>query len=362
MYDSQRHFTAMYASSAGEFAFRARSRPELLAWQRRFRPRLRQTLGLDAMAADLAGHAPRAMRRKIEDNGDHTRESWHLWVEPTVPLPFYLLRPKGATGRLPLVLTPHGHNPPDIYVGIARDDEERRMIRDGDRDVAVQAVREGYLVIAPTTRGFGETRTEHDRETDAPNSCRLLEFHGLLSGRTAIGQRVWDIERLMDWALANLDVDTRRIAITGNSTGGMISLFAAACDKRISISVPSCYFCTFRGSIGSIYHCDCNYIPGILRLGEMADVAGLIAPRPFCAITGAEDEIFPLAETRRAFGRLRRIYALAGAADKCELHVGSGGHRYYREGSWPFIRRHFGRHRTVGAPLVPPGRATRRSR
>ena len=72
-----------------------------------------------------------------------------------------------------------------------------------------------------------------------------------------------------------------RIAITGNSGGGTVSLFAAACDTRISVSVPGCYFCTFAGSIGSIAHCDCNYVPGILRLGEMHDVAGLIAARDF---------------------------------------------------------------------------------
>ncbi len=332
----------MYASVTGAFTFRAQTRPEFLAWQREFRPRLRQTLGLDAMADDLAGHKPHAARQKVEDIGDHTRELWHLWVEPTVPLPLYLLRPNGVTGRLPLVLTPHGHNAPDIYVGIAENDEEHRMIREGDRDIAVQAVREGYLAIAPTTRGFGETRTEPDREAGSPNSCRLLEFHGLLAGRTAIGERVWDIERLIDWALVNLEVDSDRIAITGNSTGGMISLFAAACDTRIAISVPGCYFCTFRGSIGSIYHCECNYIPGILRLGEMDDIAGLIAPRPFCAINGEQDEIFPIAETRLAFERLRHLYAIAGAADQCQLHVGNGGHRYYRDGAWPFIRRHFG--------------------
>ncbi len=328
----------MYAAVAGEFAFHARTRAEFLAWQQRFRPRLRQAIGLEAMATDLAGHKPRATRRKVEDAGDHVRELWHLWVEPTVPLPFYLLRPKGVTGPRPLVLTPHGHSPPHLYAGIARNAKEQSMICRGERDIAVQAVREGYLAMAPTTRGFGETRTNEDRRARRPNSCRVLELHGLLAGRTAIGERVWDVERLLDWALANLDVDARRVVITGNSTGGMISLFAAACDTRIAVAVPCCYFCTFRGSIGSIYHCDCNYIPGILRLGEMADVAGLIAPRPFCAIAGKTDKIFPIRHVRHAYRQLKRIYTVAGAPDRCRLFVGAGGHRYYRAGAWPFIR------------------------
>ena len=39
---------------------------------------------------------------------------------------------------------------------------------EGDRDIAVQAVRERYLVIAPTTRGFGETRTEQGKNRGQP--------------------------------------------------------------------------------------------------------------------------------------------------------------------------------------------------
>ncbi len=90
--------------------------------------------------------------------------------------------------------------------------------------------------------------------------------------------------RNIDWATDNLPIDKERIAITGNSNVGTVSLFAAACDESISVAVPSCYFCTFEGSIGTIRHCDYNYVPGILRLAEMYEVAGLIAPRPLCVI------------------------------------------------------------------------------
>ena len=349
MFDSGKHYETLYESAPGEFAFKGTSQAEWLAWREAFRPRLRQALGLDCLAADLSGHQPSAEKFEDEDLGTYIRESWRLWVEPTVPLPFYLLRPKSANGPLPLVLTPHGHNHPYLYVGITTNKEEEASLKDGDRDIAVQAVNEGYLVIAPTTRGFGETRTVEDRREDKLASCRVELLHGMLVGRTPIGERVWDISRLIDWATANLNVHPRRIAITGNSGGGTVSLFAAACETRISVAVPSGYFCTFAGSIGSIFHCDCNYVPGILRLGEMDDVAGLTAPRPFCAIAGAEDPIFPLEHAKLAFSRLQRIYQVAGAPDNCELYIGKGGHRYYRDGAWPFIRRHFQAEATTGA-------------
>jgi len=201
MYDATKHFESLYAATPAEFGFQAETRGEWLAWQEAFRPRLRAALGLDTMAADLAGHLPRAEQVGAVDLDDHIRESWHLWVEPTVPLPFYLLRPKEAQGPLPLVLTPHGHNHPHIYAGIANSESELASMQAGERDIAVQAVREGYLAIAPTTRAFGETRTAADAAEDKVHSCRTQLMHDLLVGRTPIGERVWDISRLIDWAL-----------------------------------------------------------------------------------------------------------------------------------------------------------------
>ena len=341
MYDSVGHFRSTYRAFRGEFGFSARSRPELEAWQRAFRPRLRQVLGLDNLEADLAGHAPVAEKRSSEDMGDHVRETWQIRVEPTVPLPFYLLRPRSPARLAPLVITPHGHNHPHLYAGICRNEKEKAEVVSGQRDIAVQAAREGYVAIAPTTRAFGETRTEKDRAEGRTSSCRSQLLHGLLAGRTPIGERVWDMGCLIDWAVANLDVDPGRIAMTGNSGGGTVTLFAAACDSRIAVAMPGCYFCTFEGSIGVIGHCECNYVPGILRLGEMYDVAGLVAPRPFAAIAGRDDEIFPLQQVRYAYRRLQEIYAVAGAGEHCSLYEGEGGHRYYSEGAWPFLRRYF---------------------
>jgi hypothetical protein len=344
VYDDPKHFASLYdaAASAREFGFTATDAAGVCEWQNALRPRLRAALGLTAMERDLRGYRATAESVDSVECADHVRELWRIWVEPTVPLPFYLLRPKTVRGRVPLVLTPHGHSHPHLYAGIVHSEEERKSVEEGERDIAVQAVRQGYLALAPTTRGFGDTRTASDRAAGALSSCRTELMHALLAGRTPIGARVWDMSRLIDWAVTRNDVDPDRIAITGNSGGGTVSLFAAACELRIAVSVPSCYFCTFRGSIGSIRHCDCNYVPGILRLGEMDDVAGLIAPRPFQAIAGETDDIFPIEHVRAAFENLRRIYRAAGAPDACGLYVGPGGHRYYSAGAWPFIGRHFG--------------------
>lgn len=342
VYNATAHFSRQYAAAGKEFTCKAKNASELAAWRAAFLPRLRQALGLTKLESQLKGFTPHAALRASEDMGDYLRQRWVIWTEPTVPLPVVILLPK-AEGKRPLVLTPHGHGRnTEQYAGIYLDEAERTMAEERGRDVAVQAVKLGYVVIAPTTRAFGETRTEKDKADSIPFSCRIQLMHDLLVGRTPVGDRVWDMSRLIDWALVNLPVDKERIAITGNSGGGTVSLFAAACDDRIRVSAPSSYFCSFEASVGTIAHCDCNYIPGILELCEMGDVAALIAPRALSIVNGVQDNIFPIEAARAEFRRVRQVYALAGATAKLQMYEGAGGHEYYKEGVWPFVMELFG--------------------
>jgi len=320
-------------------ACRARDPAGVTAWQSAFRPRLQAMLGLPRIAARGAcALEPRLLGESEE--GDHRLQEWSIQTEPGFRLPLLLLLPPGE-GPHPLVITPHGHGRAGkrTYAGLWATQDERREIEEGQRDVALQAVRAGYVAAAPDMRGFASLRRREELQRDATSSCRALALYALLLGRTLLGERVWDMSRLIDWAAGLPAVDATRIAITGNSGGGTVSLFAAACDPRIGVAVPSCYFCTFLASIGSVHHCECNYVPGLLAEAEMADVAGLIAPRPLLAVAGRDDPLFPLPGVREAYADLQRIYAAAGAPERCALHVGEGGHRYYSAAVWPFVAR-----------------------
>lgn len=334
-----------------QFGFHAETVAEARSWQRAWRATLTRLLGLDVIATH--GSAPMTAERvAVYEEPDHIREAWRLETEPGFWLPFFLLKPRDTVAKHPLVLTPHGHGKAGkrMYAGLADDDEAREQMLSGERDIALQAVREGYLAIAPDMRGFASLRRQQEIDDDANNSCRHLQMHAYLFGRTLVGERVWDIQRLIDWAVQRDDVDASAIIITGNSGGGTVSLFAGAVDERIRVAIPASYFCTFKDSIGSIYHCECNYIPGILRYGEMADVAGLVAPRHFMAVNGKEDPIFPIAATQQSFARLQAIYQVFGAAERCKLSIGEGGHRYYKGDVWPFVKQAI---ETVRAPTVP---------
>ncbi len=337
--NADNYVSVLAAETPKRFGFSATTRQEVEQWQRAFRPELARLLGLEAIAS--RGEAPmRANLLSRIELLDHVREDWTLETEPGFELPYYVLRPLNADRPLPLVLTPHGHNKQGrrTYAGVWASEQEQAEAEQGERDVALQAVREGYVAIAPDMRGFSSLRRREEIDQDANNSCRTLQMHALLFGRTLVGERVWDVQRLIDWATELDYVDPDKIVITGNSGGGTISLFAAAVDERIRVCVPSSYFCTFQASIGSVYHCECNYVPGLLAHAEMYDVAGLVAPRPFLAVTGTEDPIFPVEAVRSSFASLREIYEVFGAGDCCKLSVNEGGHRYYKRDVWPFVR------------------------
>jgi hypothetical protein len=115
----------------------------------------------------------------------------------------------------------------------------------------------------------------------------------------------------------------------GISGGGTATLFAAALEPRIRAAMVSGYLNTFRDSVGSLAHCIDNYVPGILNWAEMADVAGLIAPRPLFAESGEKDNIFPIAASLESFTQVRGIYDVFGAADRVEHEVFPGEHSFW---------------------------------
>ena len=84
----------------------------------------------------------------------------------------------------------------------------------------------------------------------------------------------------------------------------MVSLFTTALDTRITYAVVSGYFNTFRDSIMAIRHRLCNFVPGIVNVAEMVDIAGLAAPRPVLFESGTADPIFPVEATKKAYAEL----------------------------------------------------------
>lgn len=307
-------------------------------WQRRLRGRLLELLAIEGQPRP----APAVRFVQEEWLDGYVRRRGYMVAADGLAVPLYVLEPEGRRERMGLCLAPHGHGPGKIIpVGIAPDEKARRLIEEGERDYAVQAVRRGYLTIAWDQRGFGELVLPQDLR-DGRGGCEQLALRSFHLGRPLLGQKVADAMQLVDWALARGDVDASRVVITGTSGGGTMTLFTAAVDTRVSAAAPSCYVSTFADSILDMHHCACNYVPGLQAVAEMADLGGLVAPRPMLVIAGVQDPIFPIDAVRRAVERLWEIYGAAGAAGNMDLYEGAGGHRYYACRPWDFFEEHLG--------------------
>lgn len=306
---------------------------EFKAWQAKARNTLERLLGLP-----LPKTEPN-VRVEYERKTEEFLEKRFIFTsEGNVDVPCHLLIPKSDKAEdkkvYPLVICLQGHSKGmHISLGRAKYPGDEQSIA-GDRDFAIQAVKEGYAALAIEQRCFGE----RGGTSDGPN-CYQSTMSALLLGRTTIGERVWDISRAIDVIEKYFpEIDSSRIACMGNSGGGTITYYAACLDERIAVAMPSCAVCNYVDSIGTLYHCSCNYIPGIYKYFEMGDLAGLIAPRPLIVVAGRKDDIFPIAGVQRSFERIKELYRAAGAEDRCRLVIGEGGHRFYARESWPVFR------------------------
>ncbi|NLJ36822.1 MAG: prolyl oligopeptidase family serine peptidase [candidate division WS1 bacterium] len=305
-------------------------------WQKQLRSEL-----YDLLAVGYRPGAPQVEILDTVDRGTYQRQYVHMTSADGVVIPAYQLVPTEMETPVGAVLCLHGHGPGKVIPAAAETDAKGRpVVVDGERDFAVQAVKQGYIAIAPDHRGFGELQLDEDLEADTGNSCLQLSMRAIMAGKTVPGMRVHDCMCWMDYLRSLEQVDEDHIYITGQSGGGTVTLFSAAIDTRFAQAAPSCYFCTFAASILAMHHCSCNYAPGLLNLCEMYDIAGLVAPRPMLIIAGKEDPIFPIEGVYEAYEKLQDVYAAFGAQDNLELYVGPEGHRYYKARVWDFFAQH----------------------
>lgn len=309
------------------------------AWQRPLRRKLAELVG--DWPTERVPLRPRSLWKR--DHALGTIEKVVFTSEAHCDVPAFVCLPKNAQPPYTFMICLQGHSTGmHNSIAVQRDDNSLPHEVVGDRDFALGCLQRGIAALCIEQRSFGERREQKQKQISS-HGCHDATMQALMLGRTLIGERVYDVDRGIDYLLARGDADPRRIGVMGNSGGGTISLFSAALLPRLAFAMPSCYFCTFRDSIMSIYHCGDNYVPGLLKVAEMSDIAGLFAPKPMVLVAGLHDDIFPIGATRKAFRELKRIYAAANAGDRCHLVVGPEGHRFYADLAWPAMLRELGR-------------------
>jgi len=303
---------------AAEFLTCWRPPANAAEWQRR-RPGkeagFRQAIGLETLPKRSPLHA-RILAR--HDLGDYTIENLIFESRPGFPVTANLYRAKTASPRRhAAVLCPIGHY---LSAGKAASDVQARCIK---------LARMGFVVLVYDAIGQGERLAPGNIHHDAGYALLPL-------GETIAGWMVWDSMRAIDYLVTLDDVDPHRIGVTGNSGGGLNTLFTAALDARVRAAAVVGF--TFEFGNWLKYagtHCTCTHLPGLFRSMEWFEIAGLIAPRALLMLQGTHDGIFPISGARRAAANTGRIYdVLENPAQVRFTELASQPHAYsqpYRE-------------------------------
>lgn len=304
-------------------------------WQTAAREKLSELLGLPLLeCADEF----KIISEQEKENCKEIIFSYQSEPGYSVECTFWI--PKGIAAPAPVVIGLQGHSTgAHITLGKIKYERDVKSV-EGGRNFSVWAIKNGYCAASIEQRYMGENG--RDEKDGKPACLRLNASMGsFLLGRTAVGERVWDVHRLIDVLITYFReyINPDRIICMGNSGGGTTSFYAACYDERIFMTVPSCAVCTYEDSIMARHHCGCNYIPGIRRYFNMGDVGCLIAPRPLIVVCGVEDELFPLSGVEKSYAIIEAAYHAAGKDENCNLVKGKGGHQFYPEDVWPVVNK-----------------------
>ena len=325
--DSLTYILLRYRELSPSFAFR-----DDPTWKPAAKERLIERLGL-ANVEKVPLHAQ--ISEPIQRPG-YTRRTVVFATREGMDAIGYFLVPDNTKGPVPVVICLPGHGRGiDDLVGLDEKGQPRDHHDGYQHDFAIQCVEHGYASFALELLGFGHRRDPSARKAgDSASSCQPASGAALLLGETMAGWRAWDTMRSIDFLETRPEIDAKRIAVMGISGGGTVALYAAALDERVKAAVLSCSFCTYKDSIFSISHCIDNYVPGLLRDFEMADVASLIAPRYLFCEAGSKDDIFPKEGVKAALAQVSKAYAARGAADHVDSEIFEGGHLFHGKGAF----------------------------
>jgi len=305
---------------------------DLKAWQKTAKEKLASLLGMDKFKKvnpELIIEHEKELENAIEIR-------FTFKSEDDYRVPCVLLLPKGIENP-PVMICLQGHSKGmHISLGQPQYEGDEVTIKGGDRDFCVRAIKEGFAAIALEQRNFGECGGDEN----GPR-CQESSMTALLMGKTTIGERVWDVSRLIDVLETDFSdkLDINNICCMGNSGGGTATSYIAALEERVVLCMPSCAMCTYKDSIGAMRHCTCNYVPGISLYFDMNDLMAMAAPKYFIQVSGAEDVIFPIDAAKEVFEKGKLAYKALGKEDNCALVVGDGGHRFYADDSWPIVHK-----------------------
>lgn len=246
-------------------------------------------------------------------------DKYKLSALKNLDFPVYHLKPKNPKGKVILYL--HGHDDLGIMGAILERYDKVRY----HKMIPVKLAKAGYDVYAPELIGMGEASFD-DFPTGSkrvagcvPNAAYLT-----LAGFNIAGVRVYQAIRVLDF-MERLGV-VGDVSAFGISGGGMTTQHILPLDARLAQGIVACYANTYKDSVLSKEHCTCNYVPGLLQLGDSANLLALALPKKLLTVNGLWDRAFPEKGSQKAFEYLEKVYEKYGVKQNYAWKLIEGKH------------------------------------
>ena len=321
-FERQRFMQGLETTSVQEYL------SELPRYRKHFAEQVVGRFDLPLLPAD-------ARTRKAYDEAKWVGYEVVLDVYPDVIAYGLLLLPKDLrpNEQRPVVVCQHGlEGRPQDVIGEASYHYYKAF--------AAKLAEQGYITFAP------QNLYRHRDE------FRVLQRKANPLGKTLFSIITPQHQQIIRWLKTHPNVDGSRIAFYGLSYGGKTAMRVPALLPDYCLSICSADFNEWVDKNASTHNPRSYVWTGEYEIFEFdlgstfnyAEMAALIAPRPFMVERGHDDGVADDETVAYEFAKVRRRYVKLGIGDRCEIEWFDGPHTIHGQGTFDFLSRHLNWH------------------
>ena len=204
----------------------------------------------------------------------------------------------------------------------------------------------GYIVYAPQNPYIG---VDHFRTLQRKANPLKLSLFSII---------IRQHERTLEWLASRPEVDAKRIGFYGLSYGGKSAMRIPAALPGYCLSICSADFnewvvkCTnLDRTLSYMYTIEYDmYEFALAERFNYAEMAALIAPRPFMVERGHDDGVAPDEWVFYEYAKVKRLYDRLGLGHRTGMALFNGGHQIDGKETFRFLATHLDWPRGAVAP------------
>ena len=279
--------------------------------------------------------APDPQTRFVEENNHFTSYEVVLAVAPNVFASGRLQIPKGIRPdeKRPVVVCQHGlEGSPESCL---TQDSNARDFK-SYKGFAASLAERGFVTFAPQNPYTGK------------DTFRLLQRKANPLGISLFSIILEQHEVILSWLRSQSFVDASRIAFYGLSYGGKSAMRLPALLDGYCLSICSGDFNEWVRKNASVEYRGSYMFTGEYEMPEWnlgntfnyAEMATLIAPRPFMVERGHHDGVGTDEWVSYEYAKVRRFYAQLKIPERTEIEYFDGPHTINGKGAFEFLHKH----------------------